>query len=214
MKRLIALTTTTAATAILATSAFAADSVADLDLDGDNFASEEEVMLAYPDVSPTSFEDIDMNDDNRLDNGEVTSPEAQRIFDQFMMTPMSMRQNTIVLDRDGDGFIMADDFARAYAEFDGEDFEMIDLNDDNRVSYQEFYAPGATTIVARYNTGTIRGIMQLDTNGDAFADYDEMVAAFPGLPQTEFEEIDLNDDNRISAEELYTGSAQTIVSRY
>ena len=57
-------------------------------------------------------------------------------------------------------------------------------------------------------------IADIDTNGDAFADADEMMAAYPGLPAEAFEDIDANDDNRVSSDELYTREAQELVAPY
>lgn len=211
--------TATALVALTAAPAFAAVDLDQLDMTGDGFVSMEEVMAAYPDFAPESWGDIDTNDDRRLSSEEILQTEAQDIFARYEMLSMEERGRVIVLDEDGDGFIQASDFERAYADFDAEDFEMIDTNDDNRVSYEEYYAPEAQQTIERYSvnvenvTDNVLDIAEIDTNGDSFADFDEMVAAYPGLATVDFEEIDANDDNRISSEELYAPEAQEIVSR-
>lgn len=212
MKRLM--TATTAIAALTAGAAFAATDINDLDMTGNGFASMEEVMMAYPTLPATEFEQIDANDDNRLSPEEVLATEAQDIFARYDMVPMDDRGPYIVLDNDGDGFIQYSDMLRAYPGFTAVDFESIDLNDDNRLEYAEYYETEAQDTIARYTaTDTVRDIAEIDTNNDDFADADEMMAAFPGLTAESFEEIDLNDDNRISFDELYAPEAQEIVSR-
>ena len=211
MKRLM---TATAITALTATAAAAAVEIETLDLNSDGFASVEEVQAWFPDMQFESFNDIDVNDDNRLDANEVQSAEAQSVFGQYDMRPIEEATAKIVLDDDGDGFISLEDYRRAYPQFTDLSFEEIDTNDDNRVSYVEHYDLGAQTEIARYETGTIMDIADIDTNSDDFADFEEMTAAYPGLPMEGFEEIDVNDDNRISSEELYTREAQQLVGAY
>ena len=211
MKRLM---TATAIAALTATAATAAAELETLDLNGDNFASAEEVMAWFPDMQFESFNGLDLNDDNRLDFEEIQTSNAQAIFGQFEMRPIEEATAKIVLDADGDGFIMIEDYRRAYPEFTDLSFQEIDANDDNRVSYVEHYALAAQTEIGRYETGSIRDIADIDTNADSFADFNEMTAAFPGLPMESFEEIDANDDNRISSEELYAPEAQQTLGSY
>ncbi len=204
----------TAVAALTAGSALANVAIENVDLNGDSFASMEEVKAVYPDLTLNAFNDLDTNGDNRLSSEEVNMAEAQTIFDQYQASDMEMAKAKVVLDADADGFISIEDFRRGYPMFTDLDFEAIDTNDDNRVSYEEVYAPESQDLIARYQTTTVRDIAEIDMNGDEFADFDELSAAFPGLPQTEFEEIDMNGDNRISSEELYSPEAQNIVSRY
>ena len=211
MKRLM---TATAIAALTATAATAAVELETLDLNGDNFASAEEVMAWFPEMQFESFNNVDVNDDNRLDAEEIQTIEAQTLFGQFEMRPIEEVTAKIVLDADGDGFIMLDDYRRAYPDFTDLSFESIDANDDNRVSYVEHYALAAQTEIGRYETGSIRDIADIDTNADSFADFNEMTAAFPGLPMESFEDIDANDDNRISSEELYAPEAQQTLGSY
>lgn len=209
MKRLM---TATAVTALTATAALASVALEDVDLNGDSFLSMEEAKSIYPDLSVVSFRDIDLNGDNRISAEEINTVEAQTVLDQF--TPSEVSANRIVLDDDADGFISLEDMRRGYPMFSALDFEDVDTNDDNRVSYEEIYAPEAQDLIARYALMTVVDIAEIDTNGDDFADFEELVATYPGLPTGEFEEIDLNDDNRVSSDELYKLEAQDIVSRY
>ena len=211
MKRLM---TATAAVALTAGAALAATDIDAVDLNGDNFASMEEVKAVFPDFDVTFFDDIDTNNDNRVSPQEILTTEAQNILGRYDMVPLEARGPVIILDNDADGFISLEDMRRGYPTFTDLDFETIDLNDDNRIAYVEIYETEAQDIIARYTTDTVKDIAEIDVNGDDFADFNEMIAAYPGLPMVEFEEIDGNDDNRISSEELYAPEAQTIVSRY
>ena len=210
MKRLMI---ATAATALTAGTALAATTIDMLDLDENGFVSVEEAKAIFPEMQVESFNDIDVNDDNRLDAQEVQAVEAQQTFDQYEMASAPERP-VIILDQDSDGFIQMADMQRAFPEFDSEDFAAIDVNDDNRVDFTEYYADEAQTIIARYYTGSVMDIAAIDANGDTFADFDEMVAAYPGFDSEDFEAIDANDDNRVSSQELYSEEAQEIVSRY
>ena len=209
MKRLMI---ATAVTALTAGSALAAVELGDIDMDGDSFASVEEVKATFPNMDVASFELIDTNNDYRLGAQEIQTIEAQEQFGLHDMVPVENRF-MVRLDTDYNGYIEADEVAAQFSDFDQEDFNRMDTNGDNRLTYQEWYAPEAVTIVAKYRQGTIMDIAEIDTNGDRFADFDEMVASFPGLSEIDFEEIDENGDNRVSSQELYELEAQEIISR-
>lgn len=212
MKRLM--TTTTALVTLTAGAAIAATDISAVDLDGNGFASIEEIRAIYPDLSVSFFRDMDTNGDNRVSSEEILTTEAQNILGRLETSPMDRPGPVVVLDADSDGFISIEDMRRGYPEFTELDFDTIDENDDNRVTYEEIYATEAQDVVARYQTGTVMDIAEIDADGDEFADFDEMVTAFPGLDRESFDNIDLNGDNRISANELYEPDAQIIVSRY
>ncbi len=212
MKRLM--TTTTALITLTAGAAVAATDIAAVDLDGNGFASIEEIRAIYPDLSVSFFRDMDTNGDNRVSPEEILTTEAQNILGRLEAAPMERPGPVVVLDADSDGFISIEDMRRGYPEFTELDFDTIDENDDNRVTYEEIYATEAQDVVARYQTGTVMDIAEIDADGDGFADFDEMATAFPGLDRESFDNIDLNCDNRISANELYEPDAQIIVSRY
>lgn len=207
------MTTTTAIIALTAGAAFAVTDIETVDMDGDGFASIEEMRVVYPELTAVFFDGIDANDDNRVSPEEMISTEAQDILARYEMTPVENRRPTIVLDADADGFIALDDLRRAYPEFSDLDFDAMDSNGDERLSYEEFYELDAQDTVAKYQTGTVTDIAEIDTNGDNFADFNEMVAVFPGLDEESFDDIDQNGDNRVSSSELYAPDAQDIVSR-
>ena len=51
--------------------------LADLDTDGDNFVSMEELKGGYPKVTNTDFRTIDLNRDNRISSVELLAPTAE-----------------------------------------------------------------------------------------------------------------------------------------
>lgn len=58
-------------TALFAAPVFAA--VSDIDTDGDNLASYEEMVAKYTDLSEEIFAEIDTNDDGFVDDAEMTA---------------------------------------------------------------------------------------------------------------------------------------------
>lgn len=53
-----------------------------VDTDGDFFASKEELMASFPNLSDTDFRRIDANNDNRVNSREYYSSESQVILDR------------------------------------------------------------------------------------------------------------------------------------
>lgn len=52
-----------------------------------------------------------------------------------------------------------------------------------------------------------------DQNGDRFASYDEVSAVNPAVSRSDFRDIDINRDNRLSANEIQAAGAQTVLDR-
>ena len=211
MKRL--LTTTTAIATLAAGAALAATDIDAVDMDGDGFADVAEVKAAFPEFDVVFFSDIDTNDDNRIGPQEILETEAQDILARYEMVPLEERVYARV-DADMNGYMEYDEIKAFFPGLSELDYEEIDNNDDNRVTYDEYYNTEAQDIMARAaSDATVMDIAEIDSNGDDFADFNEMVAAYPGLSQLNFEEIDENDDNRISSTELYSTEAQNILAR-
>ncbi len=59
------------ATGVLATSAFAAGSLADMDTNADGMLTIEEVQAAYPEMTAEQFSAIDTNADGVIDEAEM-----------------------------------------------------------------------------------------------------------------------------------------------
>lgn len=207
------LTLTLAAVALSTSSALAAG-IADIDQNDDNFASFVEVAAAYPTLTRSDFNDLDLNDDRRLSNVELTAPGAQAVLNQHVTTAVTALDFDAV-DADGDYFASYAELSAAVPGLTALDFGDIDSNGDNRVSASEYYAADAQTIVSRFEEGTsvVVSLSDLVENGAKFASFDDLSAAYPSLNALDFEDLDTNDDNRISSSELNAPEAFVILDR-
>ncbi|WP_108484297.1 EF-hand domain-containing protein [Oceaniglobus ichthyenteri] len=207
MKRLMIAATVTA---ISTTAAFAAMEIADLDTDGDRFVSKEELMVALPNFDATFFDEIDTNGDNRISSEEFYTTEAQDIMARASSAEMQLKADT-----DGDGFVSYEELNAMVPMFAQSDFDEIDTNSDNRLSADELNAPGAWSLIqGEAAAATTMDIASMDTNNDNFVTYDELAVAFPKVPEATFNDIDTNDDGRLSANELNAPDARTMLNEY
>ena len=207
------LMTTTAVALFAATAASAATDIADVDMTNDDFVGFEELRMAFPELTEEFFDQMDLNTDNRISSEELLETKAQDILARYTMVPMQERKQ-VVLDANYDRFVTKEEFVAVFPTFSEIDFDAIDDNNDDRVSYVEVYETEAQNIIARYYGGTVADIAQIDANGDNFADFEEMMGYYPTITEENLRLIDLNNDNRISSQELYEPKAQQIVSRY
>ena len=207
--------TLTAAAALLASAAAAtAMEAIDLDIDGDGFASRAEITQILGQVSPADFNRIDANDDGRLSVRELNSAGTREVLARYEAT-MSVVHGISDIDTDGDRFASQAELAAVYDGLNAADFRQIDTNDDGRVNVRELYSPMAQAIVTRYEMSPTMDltIMQVDSDGDFFASYDELRASFPNLTAADFRRIDANNDNRVNSREFYNSESQVILDR-
>lgn len=199
------------ATALTGTAAFATVGVQDIDIDNDDFASFEELQVAAPGITQEDFDLIDDNNDARISAQEMYDTQAQDILSRYDYTS----QNLVDVDTNNDGFASYEEMLVVFEGLSQEDFQLMDQNDDNRLSQFEIYDTEAQNILARYPfMESVEDIQAIDADGDNYLSRSEIQASYPELPDVEFEQMDLNDDNRISYSELYQPEAQEIVSRY
>lgn len=120
------------------------------------------------------------------------------------------------IDANGDRFASKQEVSAALPTMTSSDFRDLDINRDRRLSATEVQAPGAQSILGRHvaAASTVQGLADVDANGDRFASFGELAAAYPGFRETDFRDIDVNDDGRVSATELYASDAQSVVTRY
>lgn len=205
--------TATAALMLTSASALAMEAI-DLDIDGDGFVSNGELTQILGAVSAPDFNRIDDNDDGRLSVAELNAPGTREILGRYEST-MSVVHGLSEIDTDGDGFASQAELAAIYTGLNDADFRQIDANDDNRVNIRELYAPRSQAVVTRYEMSPTMDvtIMQVDSDGDFFASYEELKAKFPGLSQNDFRRIDGNNDNRINSREFYDSGAQIVFDR-
>lgn len=199
----------TAVFALSAGTAMAAVTMADIDVTGDSLATFEEARNAIPALDMVAFDEIDTNNDNRISATELEATEAQNVLSQHRVLGPKDRP-LVVLDEDGDGFMNYDDFVRVHPDFTENAFQEIDTNNDNRVSYSEYYTEETQALIAACGAKTFIDLADIDANGDKFADLEELRVAFPKLEAADFKEMDLNKDNRVSSAEFLTPSSQCI----
>ena len=63
-----------------ANSAFAAGSIADIDVNGDGLMSPDEVQAVYPEISAEVFSQVDANNDGGIDEAEMLSGQEQGLL--------------------------------------------------------------------------------------------------------------------------------------
>ncbi len=199
------LATATAASAMKAT---------DLDINGDGFATIGEVRQILPGFSSNDFRDIDANRDRRLSDSELNASGTSAIIGRYQST-MAVVHGLSDIDTNGDRFASEGELGAVYKGVTSNEFRLIDLNNDNRVSASELYAPLAQAMLNRYEMSgrDLVTIMQVDVDDDAFASLAELQAFYPGLTRSEFEIIDINGDNRLGSTEYYTPEAQEVFDK-
>ncbi len=117
-----------------------------------------------------------------------------------------------MLDTDGDNFVSKTELMTAFPEFDASFFDEIDANRDNRLSAAELETAGAQTILSRYGAEA-QSNMPAEAGASGFESYAEMAAMYPAMTQIDFDEIDENNDGRLSAAELQTPMGNEIIAR-
>ncbi|NNF92685.1 MAG: hypothetical protein HKM96_14945, partial [Boseongicola sp.] len=113
--------------------------VMDVDGNGDGYASPAELAAAYPGFSANDFDDIDVNNDGRVSAVELYAPTSQDIVSRYEMGS-SILVSLDSVDSDGSGFASYGELAAKYPKLSSVDFQRLDANDDNRISFGELYA--------------------------------------------------------------------------
>ncbi len=205
------LTLAFAAAALSATSAFAATDIRSLDTDGDRFASFAETDAAFPGFTRSDFRTVDANRDNRLSSVELQSADAQAVFNRYNGANFV---DLAAVDTDGDNFVSFSELADAYPGLSANDWRAIAGLDGTRVSANALYEL-ETQIILDQSTGVSEFVAldNVDTDGSRFATFGELSASYPGLSAIDFNEIDANNDNRISFNELIDIESRTVLGR-
>ncbi len=117
-------------------------------------------------------------------------------------------------DQNGDRFVSFEEVTAVNPLVSRNDFRDLDVNRDRRLSSVELNAPGAEAILDRgtQSNGTVRSVA--DISGGSFVSEGQLTAAYPGLKAHEFDIIDANNDNRVSAVEIYASGAQDILNQH
>ncbi|PRY95502.1 EF hand domain-containing protein [Hasllibacter halocynthiae] len=138
-----------AAAALAGTAAHAVQDIADVDLNGDGFASFGELRASYPGLQRVFFDDVDTNDDNRIDASELVAPEAQTVLSRYEPADANV-VGIRVIDADGDGLVSYDELERSYPGLQQGYYGRIDANGDGLVDANELYADEVQAELNRY----------------------------------------------------------------
>ena len=208
MKTLALAIATTALTATVA----AAAGVASYDTNGDRFASFSEVVAVNATIDANDFRDLDTNRDRRLSATEITAPGASAVLNRGGVSTGTVLSTVQI---GGGSFVSEAQLAAAYPGLTANDFDRIDLNDDNRVSSVEIYASDAQTRLGRYENGAqiLVSLDSVDVNGDSFASLSELQVAYPKLSSNDLIFFDANRDNRISFTEFYSPDSVQVLGK-
>jgi len=207
-------TLTFAAAILSTTAAVASTSVADFDTDGDGFVTLSEIETVFPDFTRSDFRTVDNNSDNRISAVELQNPGVRAVIGRYDAAGGTF-QGLATIDTDGNGFASFDELAVAYPNLSATDYRRIDTNGDNRVNGPELYTLEAQATLARGAAApeSIVDLAAVDADGDGFVDFGELQAVYPGLTTSDFRALDLNGDNRMGANEIYTLDTAVVLGR-
>ena len=199
----------------LSTAAFAAVDIKDLDMNGDNGASFEEVTAKAPSLTQLEFDGIDTNDNNAWDANEMTG-DAQALLVRYMQGELKT-QDQFKLDTNKDGNVSMAEVNAVAPSVTQLEFDAVDTNDDNNWDPTELNAD-AQGLLRRDTTASADSsgpydIFSLDTNGDNAVSIEEVMAKHPKISKEEFIEVDTNGSNMWDREEIMGSVAQGYLGR-
>ena len=190
------------ATTALAATAASAMSIGAFDQNGDRFVSFQEATAVNPNINRQQFRDIDVNRDNRLSSVELNAAGAETVLTRGLGGSAGVRS---VADISGGAFVSEGQLAAAYPGLSASEFDIIDANNDNRVSSVEIYASAAQDILSEHESGNgiLVSLDAVDTDGSGFASLAELQSVYPGTSANDLRIFDVNRDGRIAFNEFY-----------
>ncbi|NND42369.1 MAG: EF-hand domain-containing protein [Silicimonas sp.] len=188
---------------ILTTVSASAASIHTFDANGDRFVSFDEVVAINAHVKRSEFRDLDVNRDRRLSSVELQAPGAEAILNRGVNTLGTVHS---VGDIAQGRFVSLPELAQAYPGLRAHEYDIIDTNNDGRVSSNELYASAAQAIlgVHEQNESILVSLDSVDTDGSGFASLAEIQVVYRGATPNDLHELDINRDGRISFTEFYT----------
>ncbi len=190
------------ATTALTAAAASAMSVDAFDANGDRFVSYAEATAVNPLVTRQDFRDLDVNRDNRLSAVEFNAAGAEAILGRGTSAAGTVLS---VSDLSGGSFVTEGQLVAAYPGLKAHEFDLIDANNDNRVSSVEIYASDAQDILNQHEggNGILVSLDAVDVDGSGFASLAEIQAVYPGTTANDLRVFDVNRDGRIAFNEFY-----------
>ena len=198
----------------LSTAAFAAVDIKDLDVNGDNGASFEEVTAKAPSLTQLEFDEVDTNDNNAWDANELNA-DAQGLLARYMEGELQI-QDDFKLDTDKDGMVSIGEVNAVAPSVTQLEFDEVDTNDNNQWDPNELNADAQGLLrrdtASQDSTGPY-DLASLDANGDNAASIEEVLAMHPNISKEEFVEVDVNGSNMWDREEIMGTVAQGYMGR-
>ena len=198
----------------LSTAVFAAVDIKDLDANGDNGASFEEVTAKAPSLTQLEFDEIDTNDNNAWDANELNA-DAQALLTRYMEGELKT-QDDFTLDTDKDGMVSMMEVNAVAPSVTQLEFDEVDANDNNQWDPNELNADAQGLLRRDTASEDSKGpfdITSLDTDGDNAASIEEVMAKHPTISKVEFVEVDVNGSNKWDREEIMGSVAQGYLGR-
>ncbi|MDJ0640983.1 MAG: EF-hand domain-containing protein [Paracoccaceae bacterium] len=170
----------------------------------------DEVTAVNSRVLRSEFQILDVNRDRRLSAVEVQAPGAEAILNRGVSSSGTVLS---VSDISGGQFVSQSELAAAYPGLKPYEFDLIDTNNDGRVSSTEIYASAAQDILSEHehNGSILVSMDRVDTDGSGFASLAELQAVYPGTTANDLRDFDVNRDGRISFNEFYAPLAIEIL---
>ena len=122
-----------------------AHGLSDSDTNGDRFASHAELAAVYNGLTDAEFLSIDINRDQRLSAAELYAPRTQAVVSRYKMSDR-MLVTIMQVDTNDDFFVSFDELSQSFPGLSHAEFQLIDVNGDNRIASTEYYQPEAQEI--------------------------------------------------------------------
>lgn len=120
--------------------------LSDIDSNGDRFASLDELNSVYAGLTQNEFNLIDGNNDNRVGASELYSPMAQAMLNRYEMSGRDLI-TIMQVDVDDDAFASLAELQAFFPTLSKSEFDIIDINGDNRLGATEYYHPETQTVL-------------------------------------------------------------------
>lgn len=140
---------------------------------------------------------------------------ATSAFLAFAAVPAFANVTIQDLDVTNDNFATFEEVRNAIPRMERNDFQVIDLNKDGRLSGDEVNDLKAQDMFAQHQvlSRKERVLTLLDDNEDGFMSFEDMQHVYPSLTMESFDQIDANKDQRLSYAEFYTPETQTALAQ-
>jgi Ca2+-binding EF-hand superfamily protein len=159
------------------------------DADGNHEVTFEELKAVLPELTEEGFNRLDANNDNVLSEADLPP---------FPCDPIeSLLRLLEHADADQNGQVTFEELLALLPDLTQEQFDRMDRNEDGVLTEDDAPEPPLDPIAR-----LIRLLHDADANEDGQVTFEELQAVAPELTEERFNELDKNDDNVITGEDL------------